>query len=93
MGHMPISADMLFRNFAIEVLEYNVLNNNFLTGTYQGLPGDDEDGQYICFRMSDQPQISVGNTLRTIDELENHQITNISYDRYEGKPEILKAYY
>lgn len=93
MGHMPISADMLFKDFAMEVLEYNVLDNNSVAGTYQGIPGDDEHGVYIGFRMSDQPQISAGNTLRTSDGLESYQITKVSYDRYEGKPELFKAYY
>ena len=93
MGYMPISADMLFKDFAMDVLEYNVLNNNSVAGTYQGIPAKDEDGNYIGFRMADQPQISVGDTLRTVDDLESYHIINISYDRYEKKPELLKAYY
>lgn len=93
MGHMPISADILFKDFTMDVLEYNVLNNNSVTGTYQGIPNTDEDGDYIGFRMTDQPQISVGDTLRTVDGLESYRVINISYDRYEGKPELLKAYY
>ena len=93
MGYMPISADMLFKDFAMDVLEYNVLNNNSVAGTYQGIPAKDEDGNYIGFRMADQPQISVGNTLCTIDGLEEYQIIKVSYDRYKGNPELLKAYY
>lgn len=93
MGHMLISADMLFKDFAMEVLEYNVLDNNSVVDTYQGISCDDEGGNYIGFRMSDHPQISVGNTLRTIDGLESYYISNVSYDRYEGKTELLKAYY
>ncbi len=93
MGYMPIPADMLFKDFAMKVLEYNVLTNNSVAGTYQGVPGDDEDGEYIGFRMSDQPQISVGDTLCTVDGLENYHVTKVSFDRYEGKPELLKAYY
>ena len=93
MGHMPISADMLFQDFAMEVLEYNVLNDKSVVGTYPGIPGDDENGNYIGFRMDDQPQISVGNALRTVDGLEHYQVTSVSYDRYNGKPELLKAYY
>lgn len=93
MGHIPISADMLFKDFAMEVLEYDVLDSNSVAGTYQGIPGDDENGKYIGFRMSDQPQISAGNTLRTADGLESCHITSVSYDRYNGNPELLKAYY
>lgn len=93
MGYLPIPVDMYFKDFAMEVLEYNVLNNNNVIGTYKGLSNSDEDGTYIGFKMSDQPQISVGNTLCTVDGLEEYQIIKVSYDRYEGKPELLKAYY
>jgi hypothetical protein len=93
MGYLPIPVDMYFEDFAMEVLEYNVLNNNNVIGTYQGLSNSDEDGTYIGFKMSDQPLISVGNTLCTVDGLEEYQIIKVSYDRYEGKPELLKAYY
>ncbi len=93
MGYLPIPVDMYFKDFAMEVLEYNVLNNNNVIGTYQGLSNSDEDGRYIGFKMSDQPQISVGNTLCTIDGLEEYQIIKVSYDRYKGNPELLKAYY
>ena len=85
MGYLPIPVDMYFNDFAMEVLEYNVLNNNNVIGTYQGLSNSDEDGPYIGFKMSDQPQISTGNILRTVDGLEEYQIIKISYDRYEGK--------
>lgn len=93
MGYMPVSADMLFKDFSMNVLEYNVLNNNTVSGTYQGIANEDEDGKYIGFRMIDQPQISVGNTLRTVDGLESYHIINISYDRYKGKADLFKAYY
>ena len=93
MGCLPIPVDMYFEDFAMDVLEYNVLNNNNVTATYQALSNIDEDGPYIGFKMSDQPQISVGNTLCTTDGLEKYQIIKVSYDLYEGKPELLKAYY
>lgn len=93
MGYLPIPADMYFEDFAMAVLEYNVLDNNNVIGTYQGLSNSDEDGTYIGFKMSDQPQISVGNTLCTVDGLKKYQIIKVSYDRYEGKPELLKAYF
>lgn len=47
----------------------------------------------FLFLMSDQPNISVGNTINTSDCLETFKIIQISYDRYNGKPELLKAYY
>ena len=43
--------------------------------------------------MKDHPQISIGNTIATVDGLETFEVRRISYDRYNGKPELLKAYY
>ena len=91
MGTLPIPASLLFEDFDDEILEYEVLNSNAVIGTYRGLP--DKEHKLIHFLLSDNPQISIGNTVRTSDGLESFQITEISYERYEGKPEILNAHY
>lgn len=93
MSSLPIPASMFFDDFASDILEYNVLDNDTVIGTYRGLSNSDEDGSYIGFLMCDHPSISVGNTLCTIDGLEKYKIHLISYDRYNGNPELLKAYY
>ncbi len=93
MGFLPIPAAMFFKDFASEVLEYNIFNNNNLVATYRGLSNTDEEGDYIGFLFIEQPKISVGNTICTIDGLEKFQVYKISYDRYNGNPELLKAYY
>lgn len=93
MGHLPIPAIMFFKDFASEVFDYNVLDNGIITNTYRGMQNSDEDGNYIGFLMSDKPQIFIGNTICTTDGLESFNIRQISYDRYNGNPELLKAYY
>ena len=93
MGHLPIPAADFFKDFAFDVLEYKVLVNNAVIGTYQGLSNTDEDGNYIGFLMKDQPKISIGDTITTIDGLESFNVRKVSYDRYKGNPELLKAYY
>lgn len=93
MGLLPVPAAIFFDDFASEVLEYNVLDNNKMIGTYRGLSNSDESGNYIGFLMSDCPQISVGSIINTTDGLESFTIHQISYDRYNGKAELLKAYY
>lgn len=93
MGNLPVPANIFFADFASDILEYNIMDNNALIATYRGLPNSDEGGDYIGFLMSDQPNISVGNTINTSDCLETFKIIQISYDRYNGKPELLKAYY
>lgn len=93
MGHLPIPAAVFFNDFASDVLEYNVLSNNILIGTYYGILNTDEDGNYIGFLMSEQPQISIGNIVRSTDGMESFKICQIAYDLYNGQPELLKAYY
>ncbi len=93
MGDLPVPAAMFFDDFASGILEYNVLDDDVLIATYHGMANSDEDGDYIGFLMSDQPKISAGNTIKTSDGLETFKIIQISYDRYNGKAELLKAYY
>lgn len=93
MGHLPVPASMFFDDFYDDVLEYQVLENGKVIGTYSGLSNSDEDGDYSGFLVEDDPKINVGNILQTSDMLESYLIQRISYDRYNGKPELFKAYY
>lgn len=93
MGHLPIPAKMFFNDFANDVLEYNVLDNDTVVGTYRGLANSDEDGRYIGFLVCDNPDISVGNILCTTDGFDKYLVRQISCDRFNGKPELFKAYY
>lgn len=93
MGQLPIPADIYFQDFSFDVLEYRVSYGESVVGTYRGLSNTDEIGDYIGFLVKDQPQISVGSTLSTVDGLEKYQVRQIAYDRYNGQPELLKAYY
>lgn len=93
MGFLPIPADMFFEDFKHDVIEYNILDHDAVISTYRGLANSDESGDYIGFLMNDQPQISIGNIIRTTDGLKSYKVSQIDYDRYEGKAELLKAYY
>ncbi|MFR3250568.1 MAG: hypothetical protein ACLTQL_05625 [Eisenbergiella sp.] len=93
MGHLPVPASVFFNDFSADVLEYHVLENGNIIGSYSGLSNSDEDGEYIGFLVADNPHLSVGNVLQTSDMLESYLVRHISYDRYEGTPELLKAYY
>jgi len=61
-------------------------------GTYRGLTNSDERGRLIHFLMTENPNITIGNILRTADGLESFTVRKVEYDRYNGKPELLKAY-
>ena len=92
MSSLPIPAAMFFSDFASSLLDYNVLSGGAVTGTYRGLSNSDEHGDYVGFLMDDQPQISAGDKLRTTDGLECHTVRKIEVDRYNGKPDLFKAY-
>ena len=92
MSSIPIPGKLYFSDFADDVLEYEVYDKDKLVGTYRGLTNSDEGGQLIHFLISEKPDISVGNILRTKDGLESFSVRRIEYDRYNGKPELMKAY-
>lgn len=93
MGNLPVPAATFFDDFAFDVMEYHVFHDNSLAATYRGLANSDENGNYIGFLMNEEPKISVGNILKTSDGFESFKVNQISYDRYNGKPELFKAYY
>lgn len=93
MGHLPIPANIFFEDFEFDLLEYTILNRDTIIGSYRGLTNSDEDGDYIGFLTSDQPPISVGSTLLAPNESKKLNIRQVSYDYYNGQPELLKAYY
>ena len=93
MGHLPVPASVFFDDFSDDVLEYFVLENDKVIGSYSGLSNSDEEGEYIGFLVTDNLQLNIGNVLQTSDMLESYLVRCISYDRYEGKPALLKAYY
>lgn len=92
MGSLPIPATMFFADFSFDLLDYNVLSTSTVVGTYRGLSNSDEHGDYIGFLVNDQPQISVGDRISTTDGLECYTVKKIEFDRYNGKPDLLKAY-
>lgn len=93
MAQLPVPASVFFNDFSSDVLKYNVLDNDTLVGTYDGLSNSDEYGNYIGFLMSDNPKISIGSTICTVDGLESFKVSKILYDRYNGEAELFKAYY
>lgn len=90
---LPVSAEMYFDDFSFAIMEYNVIAQDSVVATYRGLPNSDEDGDCISFLMSDHPQIAVGYTICTSDGLKSFNITRIAYGYYDGRPELLNAYY
>lgn len=48
MGHLPVPASVFFNDFSADVLEYHVLENGNIIGSYSGLSNSDEDGEYFA---------------------------------------------
>ncbi len=93
MANLPIPAHIFFDDFAFDAVDYIIKDGNSIIGTYRGLSNSDEIGNYICFLLSDSPNISVGNVICTPDFCDCFTITKTSFDHYNGNPEIIKAYY
>lgn len=93
MATLPVPAKMFFDDFSFDILDYTIKDGNTIIGTYRGLSNADEFGDYICFLQSDSPNISEGNIICTGSTHESFIVIKIAYDFYDGKPELVKAYY
>lgn len=93
MSVLPVPASVFFNDFAFDLVNYNIQSDDEIIGSYKGLSNSDEDGNYIGFLISDNPDVSIGNTICTTDNSKKYQVKNISADTYNDKPELLKAYY
>lgn len=89
MGILPIPAKVFFDDFSFDALEYVITRNSSIIGTFSGLINKDEDGNYIGF-LSDC-NIQSGDILSSGNK--TYIISNIDFDYYNNKPEMLKAYY
>lgn len=93
MGILPVPAKLFFEDFSNDLLTYEIYNFQEQIGVFEGLENTDESGKHIEFLVEDKPNIQVGNTITTQDKLNKYTVKNIEYDHYDGKPELLKAYY
>ena len=91
MSVLPVPAKQFFSDFSFDILVYSLLRNGSQISTLHGLINSDENGNYIGFLVSDEPDIQVGDIL--IAENKQFQVLSIDYDCYQKNPEILKAYY
>lgn len=93
MAQLPIPASVFFNDFAVDVVEYRIENNGTIIANYRGLKNTDDGGDYIGFLEQDIPNIQVGFSIIDPIESDTYQIRKISYDHYQGKRELLKAYF
>lgn len=93
MGMLPIPAKLFFEDAPDELLNYEIFNSHEQIGVFKGLENADELGKYIGFLVEDKPNIQIGNTITTQDKLNKYTVKKIEYDRFNGIPELLKAYY
>ncbi|NCC16569.1 MAG: hypothetical protein EOM28_09500 [Clostridia bacterium] len=93
MGILPIPAKLFFEDFSSDLITYEIFNSQEQTGVFQGIENSDESGRHIGFLVEDKPNIQIGNTITTQDKLNKYTVKNVEYERFAGKPELLKAYY
>jgi len=89
MGVLSLPAKIIFDDFSFDCSEYIVKRNSSTVGSYSGFTNKDESGKHIAFLI--ESDIKVGDVLSSFNE--SYVINFIEYDSYNGKLEMLRAYY
>jgi len=89
LASLPVSAKTYFKDFAFDLVNYDIERNSNIIATLQGLSNKDEGGKHIAFLLP--CDIQIGDVL--IHEKSRLLVKNIEVDTYNGRPELLKAYY
>ncbi|WP_113673724.1 hypothetical protein [Vallitalea guaymasensis] len=89
MAFLPIPAKDYFNDFSIAIEDYEIIRNSVSVESYQGIFNDDEFGEHIAFLMG--ATIEIGDVLVT--PTKSYIVKSIDYDSYNGKPELIKAYF
>lgn len=89
MASLPIPAKIYFSDFSFDLIDYEVNRNLNEIGNFKGLKSKDENGRYIGFLID--ADIQINDVLKAMNE--TFIIRNVSYDHYNGIPEMIKAYY
>ncbi len=89
MGTLLIPARIYFDDFSFDTLEYIATRNSSTVGTFAGLIDKDENGNYIGFLS--ECSIQSGDILTSGNK--TYIVSNVDFDYYNNKPEMLKAYY
>jgi len=89
MGVLPIPAKMYFDDFSFELLNYALIRNSQTISNLNGLIDSDEDGKHIKFLIG--PDIAVNDVLSLGNK--SYIVSSIEFDTFNGKLEIIKAYF
>ncbi|EPY07450.1 hypothetical protein PAALTS15_10005 [Paenibacillus alvei TS-15] len=89
MATLPVPARIFFNDFAFELVDYSVKRNSEVVSSASGLPSDENGRRYIAFLMD--ASIICGDILTS--DSGSFEVTEIAYDSYNGKPDMIKAYY
>ena len=89
MGHLPIPADIFFKDFGFDLMEYRVERHQRFVGSFKGLLNKDEDGKHIAFLMD----ANVQTDDYLVGDVKTYVVERVDYDYYNGERSLLKAYY
>ncbi|MFC9540766.1 hypothetical protein ACFTQ7_12870 [Lysinibacillus sp. NPDC056959] len=87
MASLPIPAKMFF---SFDLVTYSIKRDSKIIASAQDPPNRGSSGAYISFLIG--TDIDINDVLITADD-ENFNVTRVSYDTYNGKQELIKAYY
>lgn len=89
MGLLPVPGKIYLNDFPDKTL-YTITRNNVIVGKSDGLTNRDEDGKHIAFLFG--TDIQIGDVI-SADYIKPVTVNLTGIDTYNGKPEIIKAYY
>ena len=89
MAEIPIPADVYFRDFAFDVVKYEVKRKGTSIAVVDGLPNEEDGEKYI--HIPHGSDVAVGDIL--LSDGFRTTARKISTDTYQGKPALLKVYF
>jgi diaminopimelate decarboxylase len=89
MAVLPIPGKIYINDFPDKAL-YVIKRNSVVIGEFQGLINTDENGNHVAFLYGTTVQ---SGDIITADYFTPVTVVSTDIDTYNGKPEIIKAYY
>jgi len=89
VAEIPVPADVYFRDFAFDVVKYEVKRKGTGIAVVDGLPNEEDGEKYI--HLPHGSDVVAGDILHS--DGFRATVKKLSTDTYQGKPELLKVYY
>jgi hypothetical protein len=89
MANLPVSGKEYFKDFDFDLVQYEIERDGQIIASLNGLPNAENGISYIHFPYGSDVQkgdVLINNHLKII-------IESVDIDTYQGKSELLKAFF